>query len=76
MTTENRRAKRLASMKSMTGSVDEMEDADLAWWAQVPLADKFQATVELVRDSWYLSGHDGPPPRLDRSVGGVRKLIR
>jgi hypothetical protein len=56
-------------------SFEALEEADLEFWSRAPLAEKFQATLDLVRDSWYLEGNNGPVPRLDRRVGGVRKLL-
>lgn len=55
-------------------SFEELEAKGVAFWQEVDLSAKFQATIELVRDSWYLAGNDGPPPRLDRSAYGVRPL--
>jgi hypothetical protein len=52
----------------------EHAEQGVAFWRSVPLADKLEAIVELVRDSWYLGGNDGPPPRLDRSIYGAQKL--
>jgi hypothetical protein len=66
--------------RTLTGgrvkSFEAFENIDEAQWAEASIAERFQAVIELVRDSWYLAGNDGPPPRLDRSVGGVRKLGR
>ena len=55
-------------------SFEALEAADLEFWSHATLGEKFQATLDLVRDSWYLEGNDGPVPRLDRRVGGIRKL--
>lgn len=72
---EARRARRRQGMRfGRVSSFAALEQADLEFWRNASLGEKFQATLELVRDSWYLEGNDGPVPRLDRSVGGVRKL--
>ena len=69
-----REARRASLVFGRASSFAELEAAELAYWAGVSLGEKFQATVELVRDSWYLQGRDGPVPRLDRLAYGVRKL--
>jgi hypothetical protein len=52
----------------------EHAEQGIAFWKEVPIGNKFDVMVELVRDSWHLGGNDGLPPRLDRSAHGVRKL--
>jgi hypothetical protein len=72
---EERRAKRRRGLVfGRVSSFAMLAEADLDFWRRATLEEKFQATIELVRDSWYLEGHHGPVPRLDRRVGGVRKL--
>ena len=72
--TERREARRTSLVFGKASSFAEAEALDLEYWSRVSLGEKFQATVELVRDSWYLQGHGGPLPRLDRLAYGVRKL--
>lgn len=50
------------------------EEQGVMFWHHVSKAERFQAIVELVNASWYLQGHDGPPPRLDRATHGTRRL--
>lgn len=70
-----RRAARMTSMVyGKASTFEELEAADLDYWCERSLGEKFQATCELVRDSWYLQGGHGPVPRLDRLAFGVRKL--
>jgi hypothetical protein len=71
---ERRAARRTSLVFGKAKSFEELEELELDYWSRVSLSDKFQATIELVRDSWYLQGHDGPVPRLDRLSWGVRKL--
>ncbi len=74
-TTEERRAMRRQGLVfGRVSSFEALAGADLDFWALATLGEKFQATMELVRDSWHLKGNDGPVPRLDRRIGGVRKL--
>ena len=71
---ERRAARRQSLVFGRVASFEALEAADLEYWARLTLGEKFQATMDLVRDSWHLEGNDGPVPRLDRRVGGVRKL--
>ena len=57
-------------------SFAEMEDIDLTFWLSVTPAERMLAMWSLVEDSLSLKGHGGPPPRLQRSVGGARPLRR
>ena len=71
---ERREARRGTLVFGKASSFAEAEAMDLDYWNRVSLGGKFQATIELVRDSWYVEGHGGPVPRLDRLAYGVRKL--
>jgi hypothetical protein len=66
---ENRRCDCFGRVSSFAA----LEEADLDFWSRWSLGEKFQATIELVNDSWYLQGNDRPVPRLDQSVGGDSK---
>jgi hypothetical protein len=69
-----REARRRTLVFGRVSSFAALDEAEMDFWSQRSFGEKFQATIELLRDSWYLQGNDGPVPRLDRSVGGVRKL--
>ena len=72
---EARRARRRQGLPfGRVPSFAALARAGLEFWRTASLGEKFQATLGLVRASWILEGHDGPVPRLDRSVGGVRQL--
>ena len=55
-------------------SFDELERIDLDCWLAQSVADRLRAVWSLMEDSLSLRGQDGPAPRLQRSVGGVRPL--
>jgi hypothetical protein len=71
---ERREKRRQGLVFGRVSSFEMLAEADLDFWRRATLEEKFQATIELVRDSWHLEGRHGPVPRLDRRVGGVRKL--
>ena len=73
-TLAERRARRAAMVFGKAETFEEHEAQGIAFWATVSKADRFQAIVELVNASWYLQGRDGPPPRLDRTAHGARRL--
>jgi len=52
----------------------EHEEQSVAYWRAVDPSLKFQAIVELVQDSCYLSGGDGPGSGPARLAHGVEKL--
>jgi hypothetical protein len=47
-----RRARELTFMKAR--SFEEYEEQGIQFWRRAPLAEKFDAIVQLTRDSWYL----------------------
>lgn len=71
---ERREARRTSLVFAKAASFAELEARDLDYWAGLSPGERFQATLELVRDSWYVQGQGGPLPRLDRLAYGVRKL--
>ena len=71
---ERREARRASLVFGKASSLAEAEAKDLDYWSLLSPGERFQATLELVRDSWYLQGNRGPLPRLDRLAYGVRKL--
>lgn len=75
LTVEQRRRER--ERKLVYGKArgfDEHAEQGATFWRNAAPELKFQAIIELIRDSWYLEGHHGSAPRLDRSAHGVRKL--
>lgn len=74
-TAAERRAERRRAMPfGKAKSFAEHEAQGLAYWSEVDPAVKLDAIVELIEAVWYLQGGDGPPPGLDRSTHGARKL--
>ncbi|OJY16763.1 MAG: hypothetical protein BGO98_11235 [Myxococcales bacterium 68-20] len=71
---QRRRQREGALVFGKARSFDEHARQGELFWRDVDPGLKLEAIVELIRDSWYLQGRDGPPPRLDRSAHGVRKL--
>jgi len=57
-------------------SFDEMAEVDLEFWLAMTPEDRLRAMWSLVEDQLALQGQNGPPPRLQRSVGGIRTRER
>jgi hypothetical protein len=53
-------------------SFEEMDDIDLDFWLAMSPEDRLRAMWSVVEDVLALQGENGPPPRLQRSVGGIR----
>ncbi len=53
-------------------SFEEMEAVDLDFWLAMTPADRLRAMWSATEDQLALQGENGPSPRLQRSVGGVR----
>jgi hypothetical protein len=53
-------------------SFEEMEDVDLDFWLDMTPEDRLRAMWSVVEDVLVMQGENGPPPRLQRSAGGVR----
>ena len=53
-------------------SFAEMADVDLDFWLAMTPEDRLRAMWSVVEDELALQGENGPPPRLQRSVGGIR----
>jgi hypothetical protein len=53
-------------------SFQDMDAIDLAFWQRMTPEQRVRAMWSLVEDSLALEGRVGPPPRLQKSVGGVR----
>lgn len=47
---------------------------DRAQWSETTPEERIGLIWSLVTDALALEGHDGPPPRLQRSLGGIRPL--
>lgn len=64
------------NMVPMSGGVAksfaEIEQFDLEAWKKVPGAERVLAIWSLTSEAHTFAGNDGPLPRLQRSVGGVR----
>lgn len=71
---ERRRKRQRKLVFGKARTFEEHSDQGDAFWRNAAPELKLQAIIELIRDSWYLQGNDGPPPGLDRSAHGVRKL--
>jgi len=52
----------------------EMEDADLAFWMAATPAERIRGVTMLVDEMSVMGGEDGPTPRFQRAIGGVRAL--
>ncbi len=65
-------ARRRSWKGGVAKSFDEMERVDLDFWLSMSPRERLEMMWSLVEDSLALEGHDGPAPRLQRSVGGVR----
>jgi hypothetical protein len=55
-------------------SFAEMDEVDLAFWRSTTAEQRIRAMWSIVEDALALKGHSGCPPRLQRSIGGVRPL--
>ncbi|HEY8079512.1 MAG TPA: hypothetical protein VIF62_35520 [Labilithrix sp.] len=53
-------------------SFDEMEEADLEFWLSATPEERIRSVTMLIDEMRAMEGDDGPRPRLQRSVGGVR----
>jgi hypothetical protein len=71
---ERRRAREATWAGGVARSFAEMDTIDLAFWQRAAAAERLQTVWSLVEDALALQGNDGPPPRLQRLVGGVRAL--
>lgn len=71
---EARAARRRATWSGgIARSFEDLEAIDLEAWKQVSGADRVLAIWPLTLEAITLGGHDGPPPRLQRSSGGIRR---
>lgn len=52
---------------------DDALAADLAYWAEASGSDRLDAAMQMALESLIVSGHDGPPSRLQGSPSGIRR---
>ncbi len=64
------------SVFGIASSFQEMERLQEEQNRMCSYEERFQATVELVSDAWYLEGNNGPAPGIDFTTYGVRKFER
>jgi hypothetical protein len=70
---EERRKIRQATWRGgIAQSFQEMDQVDLDFWLAMDPVDRLRMVWSLVEDGLALQGTDGPPPRLQRLVGGIR----
>ncbi len=66
--------------KAWTGGVahgfSEMQDADLAFWMAATPSERIRGVTMLIDEMRVMGGDDGPTPRLQRTVGGIRAQRR
>jgi len=75
METPDERAER--RRRTWTGGVarsfEEAESMDLEFWLSATPAQRIRGMTQLIAEMHGWSGDGGPPPRLQRAVGGVRR---
>jgi hypothetical protein len=54
-------------------SFAELDELDLASWQKVSKVDRVLTIWPLTLEALAFAGYDGPPPRLQRSAGGIRQ---
>ena len=74
---ESARAKRAEERRrtwrgGLARSFEEMDEVDLDFWLAMTPEDRLRAMWSVVEDQLALQGENGPSPRLQRSIGGVR----
>jgi len=78
---ELERARRAAERRrtwrgGVARSFEEMEAVDLDFWLAMTPEDRLRAMWSAMEDQLALQGENGPSPRLQRSIGGVRARER
>jgi hypothetical protein len=53
-------------------SFAEAETMDLEFWLSATPSQRMQGVTELMQEMYTAGGEDGPAPRLQRTIGGVR----
>jgi hypothetical protein len=72
----NKLARAAARRSTWTGGVAKVSDMaaiDRAFWSKMTPVARLQSIWSIVEDSLALGGDHGPTPRLQRTVGGVRR---
>jgi hypothetical protein len=54
-------------------SFAEAEEMDLEFWLAATPQERLRGVTQLIDEMRRLEGDLGPPPRLDKSVGGTRQ---
>lgn len=67
-------ARRARLTGGVARSFEELEEANVSFWAGATYAAKLQATYDALVDAAILRGPDEPAPRFDGSSWGVLKL--
>ncbi|MEQ9078907.1 MAG: hypothetical protein RLP09_33890 [Sandaracinaceae bacterium] len=71
---ETRAARRRQTWSGgVASSFDEAAERDLDFWLAMEPEARVRMVWSLVEECLVLQGDNGPPPRLERSVGGVRR---
>lgn len=74
---DEREARAALRRKTWTGGVarsaEEADAYDLEFWMAATPAERIRGVTQLIDEMRRIGGDDGPAPRLQRSVGGVRK---
>jgi hypothetical protein len=47
---------------------------DLDFWLAATAQERLRAVTQLIEEMRMMEGDSGPPPRLQRAVGGTRPL--
>jgi hypothetical protein len=70
---EARAEKRRGSwMGGVVSSFVALQDLDDAQWRAIRGAERVKCIWPLTMDALVFAGHNGPAPRLQRSLGGIR----
>lgn len=76
VTREDRAAARRATWSGGRVADSEQAAMDRAFWLAATPAQRLEAVFEMQKQVWKRDNPDGPPLRLDRSVGGIRRVER
>lgn len=75
VTREQRAAARRASWSGGRVSASDQADMDRAFWLAATPAQRLEAVFEMQKQVWKRDNPNGPPLRLDRSIGGARSRL-
>lgn len=51
----------------------ELAELDRSFWLAATPEERLSAVWEMAQQAWMIEHPNGPPLRLDRSVGGIRR---